>query len=200
MSEIIVKIINQIDCSVWDQCKNYIKQHCKNDPLYDNYTNIDPRNYSFFNCALMHDRIVSFGAVEISEIKWGSEIARVLTRFWIHPDFRSSGLTKWGDHNIRFSPLILKPQLEFLQTSTKIKAAMITREGRYRNSFNEIIRLANTVSQHNFTILPGKYNVCEPMQHVPEGCRQMIALCPLKDDSIDAVFESARFQQKFKLV
>jgi hypothetical protein len=168
--------------------------------LYDNYTNIDPKNYSFFNCALVHDRIVSFGAVEISEAKWGPEIARVLTRFWIHPDFRSSGLTKWGAQSIRFSPLILKPQLEFLKISSKIKVAMITREGRYRNSFREIVRLANTASQNNFTILPGKYNVCEPMQSVPGGCRQMIALCPLKDSSIDAVFEDAKSQQKFKLM
>jgi hypothetical protein len=200
MPEIIVKIISQIDHSLWTQCKNYIRYHCKTDSLYDNYANLEPENYSYFNCALIDDRIVSFGAVEISEEKWGPEIARVLTRFWIHPDFRSSGLTKWGSQNIRFSPLILKPQLDFLQTSSKIKAAMITREGKYRNSFNEIIRLANTVSQNNFTVLPGKYNVCEPMHYVPEGCRQMIALCPLKGNSIDCVFEIARSKQKFKLV
>jgi len=198
MLEIAVKKINQIDHSVWDQCKNYIKQHCQNDPLYDNYIHIDPRKYSFFNCALLDDRIVSFGAVEISEDKWGPEIARVLTRFWIHPDFRSRGLTKWGDHNIRFSPLILKPQLEFLDTIIKIKVAMITREGKYKKSFQEISRLASTVISDSFEIADKVYNVC--VYSDDPKCYQMISLASIsghdKWDILNSALDQGYFTYK----
>lgn len=198
MPDIDVKIFRDLDGSLWDHCRNYIRSNCQTDPLYDNYKDLDPTQYLYFNCAVLDGQIVSFGAIEASTKKWSSSIARVLTRFWIHPDFRSTGLTKWNDDKIRFSPMILKSQLEFLKNHHEIEIAMITREGRYQNSFKEIVRLANTVSEKEFVIMPGKYNVCEPMDRVPESCKQMIALSSLKGTSTEKTFDEITLTGRFR--
>lgn len=172
---------SQIDpkSKLWKNCLRFIKSSCHNDPLYKNYLNLDPSEFLFFNGIIHNDMIVSFGGIEYSPHKWGTGVARVLTRFWIHPDYRSRSLTKWSNNSIRFSPLVLEPQIEFLKKQKDIRIAMITREGNYKNSFKEIVRLANTVKNCNFKIINGLHNICEPLCEVPDSCKQMIAICPL---------------------
>jgi len=171
----------QIDdnSEMWIQCLDFIKTSCTTDPLQKNYLNLKPSKFLFFNGITDGEKIISFGGIEKSPNKWGDSLVRVLTRFWLHPDYRSKGLTKWGDDKIRFSPLVLAPQIEFLRSCQDIKIAMITREGNNLNSFREIVRLVNTVDNCKFKIVDGKFNVCEPMDFIPQSCRQFIALSPL---------------------
>lgn len=165
---------------LWKDCLDYIRENCQSDMLYDNYTNLVLADYEYFNAAVYQGEIASFGAVERSSKKWGPRIARVLTKFWMHPKYRTKGLTKWRDDSIKWSPTILKPQLEYLKSRNDLHAAIITREGNYLRSFREIVRLANTVSENEFVIKPGRYNTCEPyIKELPESCKQFVAIASL---------------------
>jgi hypothetical protein len=192
-----LKIIALPEEKQWEECKHDIKRLCEKDPLYKNYVDLSPENYYHFNAVTYNDKIISFGGIEYSPNKWGSEIARVLTRFWIHPDYRSKNLTKWSNNEIRYSPLILRAQIDFLKQQSKIKVAMITREGKYLRSFKEIVRLAKTVCD-DFEIIPGVFNVCERMPTVPHSCRQMIALAQLSDIEKKIVFHNCQINGYLK--
>jgi len=164
------------DSDIWQNCLTFIRDNCRTDQLYKNYLNLDPEKFFFFNGVIHNNEIISFGGIEYSPTKWGENIARVLTRFWIHPSYRSQGLTKWQGNHTRLSPLVLAPQIEFLKTHSQIKLAMISREGRYKNSFSYFLELANSVKDCNFKLIDGVYNVCEPMDIVPLSCKQLIAI------------------------
>lgn len=174
---------------LWNECMETIKSCCHADPLYKNYINLVPEQYYYFVTAIVENRIVSFGAIEYAPHKWGEKIARVLTRFWIHPDFRSKGLTKWGPNAVRFSPIILGAQMEFLNAQNKIKIAMITREGKYSKSFKKITKLASAVSIDSFDILENIYNVCG--DSTDDSCCQMIALSSISSEDKWHIFSQA---------
>lgn len=162
--------------NLWINCIEYLKINCYRDQLYQNYIDIDLDKFLTFTAIVYQNEIISFGGIEKRADRWGEYIARALTRFWISPKYRTSGLTKWRSDSIKFSPIILKSQLEFLKILPEVEAVIITREGDYLKSFQEIIRLANAVSDRKFVIMPGKYNVCESMNEPPESCRQFVAI------------------------
>lgn len=178
--------------SFWYECLDYIKINCKTEFLYENYLNIDLVKFDCFIVMIDQDEIISFGGVEHRPDRWGEDISRVLTRFWIKPTHRTQGLTKWRSTSFKYSPTILKPQIDFLISQGKVKSAMITREGAYTKSFQEIVRLANSVSPYRFTVFSKKYNVCEPMDIVPDSCQQMISLCSFTDEPTESIFDRAR--------
>lgn len=161
---------------LWKNCMNYLKTTCYRDQLYRNYLHIDLEKFLTLTAIVYQNEIISFGGVEIKKDRWGEHIARALTRFWINPKYRSESLTKWRNSTVKFSPIILRHQLAFIKEIGIISASIITREGNYKNSFLEIIRLANTVSEEEFFIMPGKYNVCECMENPPESCKQFVAI------------------------
>lgn len=182
---------------LWQDCMETIKIRCHSDPLFKNYININPDQYHYFVTAVYENTIVSFGAIEYAPHKWGKKIARVLTRFWIHPDFRSKGLTKWGrSNNIRFSPIILGAQLEFLKTQNNIKVAMITREGKYSKSFKEITKLSSSVSDDPFEISENIHNVCGDSND--SSCYQMVALSSIGVEDKWNIFFEAKAEGFFK--
>jgi hypothetical protein len=196
MLENSISIITDPSETLWKNCLKNLKLYCQTDHLFKNYKDLVPENFYYFSCAVYLDEIISFGAVQYSPEKWGYDIARVLTRFWIHPGYRSKGLTKWGDNQIRLSPLILKNQLDFLKKQNKIKVVMITREGNCRRSFKEISRLSSTVSDDSFDILEKKYNVCGDSED--DSCFQMISLSSISATNKWKIFNQARQQGKFK--
>jgi hypothetical protein len=157
----------------WNTCLDYIRLECINDQLYENYLSINLDKFVCFIVVLYQDEIISFGGVEQRPDRWGSGVARALTRFWISPKHRTQSLTKWRDDSIKFSPIVLKAQMDFVNTQSDIVCVIITREGNYRRSFEEIVRLANTVDR--FELQPNRYNVCECMNIVPEACQQFVA-------------------------
>jgi len=166
---------------LWQDCLKEIRVSCQADHLYENYLDIRPENYLFFNGVICKDKIVAFGAIEHSPSKWSKSIARVLTRFWIHPDFRGHSLTKWTEKKIKMTPLVLKPQLDFLKNHNDIEVAMITRQGKHYRWLRQFLKITNLVDNCKFQIVDGIYNVCEPMEQVPESCKQKIMILPLKN-------------------
>jgi hypothetical protein len=165
---------------LWLDCLSYIKENCRDDSLYENYLSINLDNFNIFSAAVYNDTVISFGGLEQRKDRWGEHIFRALTRFWIHPKYRTKSLTKWSSDKIRFSPIILKSQMEYFKDYDNEYAIMITREGKYLRSFHEIIRLANSVSEKTFTMLEGRFNVCSPDYPAPESCKQYIAVTDKK--------------------
>jgi hypothetical protein len=180
---------------LWSECNSYIKNNCQTDPLYENYLSINLNDFLNFSIAVYNDRIISFGGLEQKKDRWGDHVVRALTRFWIHPDYRTKGLTKWNDTKIRFSPIILKSQLRHFDDQNTRSAIMITREGKYIKSFREIIRLANSVSEEQFTILDGRFNVCKPQNPPPKTCVQYVAIT---DTDIFYRSQQQGFLQKYE--
>lgn len=170
-------------------CLEWIKYHCEADPLWGNYLRIDTAQYLQFVGFEFKDTVVCFGGIEYHPDKWGAQIVRTLSKFWIHPEYRTRSLTKWRDDAIKYSPLVLAEQLKFLESRPDITCAMITREGDYLRSFREIVRLANTVSEQVFEIMPGKYNICGDSQS--DSCYQFVAVNQIGD------FQQARQQGYF---
>lgn len=181
----------------WTDCMSYIATNCTTDPLYKNYLDIQFDKYLFFNAVLDQNRIIAFGGIEYSPSRWGIKIARVLSRFWVHPEYRTTSLTKWTSDKTRFSPLILKPQLDFLSQQQDIKIAMITREGNYRRSFKEICRLASTVSKDKFEILDSVYDICR-FNNSDNSCFQMVALSAITNENKFDIFNKAQQLGFFK--
>lgn len=179
---------------LWQKCLAEIKKNCQHDYLYENYKNLNPELYLFFNGIIHNGNIVAFAGIEYSPHKWGDSIARVLTRYWIHPTFRSNNLTKWTAKKIKITPLILSPQIEFLKTCDYIKAAFMTREGTRKRGLEQFLKIARLVNDCNFRIVDGLYNVCEPMDVIPESCKQMIAVSNLKEFNWDEYLKN--IQQK----
>ena len=193
MSTFTHKILDAACCDdhLWKDCTDFIKSNCHSDSLYKNYLEINFDKFLFFNCLIDDNKIVSFGGIEYSPSRWGIKIARVLSKFWIHPEYRSTGLTKWDENKIRFSPLILAPQLEFLKSQDTVKVAMITREGNYRKSFREISRLASSVSTDKFDLLDGRYDICR-IRSDDDSCWQMISISSLGNEDKFEIFKRAQ--------
>lgn len=173
----IIDIKNSINVyqKPWINCLEYIKNYCQTDDLYENYLNIDLEKFLNFTGLMHNDKIICFGAVDSRPRGWGDRTVRALTRFWIHPDYRTKGLTKWRDNGFKFSPTILEAQLRFIKQSVDHDAVIITREGNYLRSFREIVRLANTVSEKEFFIIPGKFNICRVSDNPRPSCLQFVA-------------------------
>jgi hypothetical protein len=167
----------------WRDCINYIRMNCQSDKLYKNYLDIDLHRFLSMGLIIEDNKIISFGGAEINHARWGTGLSRVLSRFWIHPDYRHK-IVQIENTQINYSPLILKINLEELEKQEFIKAAMITREGVGIHGFSRIVAIANTATTKTFHILEGKYNVCGQLDIIPDPCQQMIAMSIL-DDSLD---------------
>jgi hypothetical protein len=169
------------DSELWQNCLREIRETCQQDYLYENYIDLNPEAYFFFNGIIHNGKIAAFAAIEHAPHKWGDAVARVLTRYWIHPDFRSHNLTKWTAKKVKVTPSVLGPQIEFLKTHKSIKIAMMTRQGNHRRGLEQFLKITNSVKDCNFEIVDGLFNVCEPMEEVPESCQQLIALSKIDE-------------------
>ena len=112
---------DQIEYSQWTACLEKIKKYGSKDTLFENYINLDPSKFLYFSFVLKNNEIISFGGIEHSPHKWGEKLCRVLTRFWIDPEYRSQSLTRWSNTSTRYSPLVFKHQLEYLETNKQIE-------------------------------------------------------------------------------
>lgn len=166
---------------LWDDCTSFIKKQCRSDKLFENYLNIDLQKFMSMAVIVANNRIVCFGGAEINLARWGPNLSRVLSRFWISPDYRHR-LVKVKNTGVNFSPLILDKNLNALKNHPEIKAAMITREGDGKNSFSRIVDIVNTAIENPFVILDDKHNVCGNVCPVPNSCQQFIALKMLDDN------------------
>lgn len=192
----LIKDSNSIN--LIDNFKKFIKSNCKEDLLYENYANLKLEDFISLTAVLEDKEIVALSGVQFNIKKWGLHTVRMSTRFWMHPKYRINSLSKF-DPASRFyfnSQLMIPAQLEFLK-NYNAKYAIITREGNYRRSYQKFIKLVNYHNKTNFIVLDGLYNVCEPMEEVPESCQQIIAYYSL--DGSDFLIELEKLQQEKKL-
>jgi hypothetical protein len=170
--------------------KCFIKEYCLQDTLYENYANLNITDFVCLTAVLDQGKIIALSGVQEKPNRWGKNTVRMSTRFWMHPKFRISALSKY-DPEQRFyfnSQLMIPHQLEFLK-KLDVDFAIITREGNYRRSFSKFIELVNYHNKTNFRVLPGIYNVCDHMPVVPESCQQIVAVhsfngCVFEDELV----------------
>lgn len=184
---------------LWNDCISFIKKECRSDKLYKNYINIDLKRFLSMAIVVVDDRIICFGGAEINVNRWGPNLSRVLSRFWISPEYRHRLVKVDNNTEINFSPLILDKNITALINHPEIKAAMITREGDGKNSFFRIVDIANTAVKKPFVILEEKHNVCGDVCPIPDSCKQMIALKMLTEDlSIEEFLKNLYSNTHFK--
>jgi hypothetical protein len=179
--------------------KSFIKEHCYQDPLYENYKNLDLKDFICLTAVIDNNNIVALSGVQYKPERWGQNIVRMSTRFWMHPKYRINALSKY-DPTQRFyfnSQLMIPHQLNYLKI-LGIKFAIITREGNYRRSFNKFIELVNYYNNTNFIVLNGMFNVCNHMSIVPESCQQIVAVHTFDNSSFDQ--ELTKLHQENKLI
>jgi hypothetical protein len=162
---------------LWNNCLTYIKENCHSDPLYQNYVNLKKQDFISIAITIEDNAILAFSCAQFNVKKWGDQIARVSTRFWLHPSVRSKGLTKFtpGANTWYNSQYMMRYQLDAVN-QLNLPASFISREGNYKNSFQKYINLVNNYNDTNFILLDGLYTVCGPMSEVPDSCKQMIAV------------------------
>jgi hypothetical protein len=171
---------------LFDQFKEIIKFECSEDPLYLNYLNMHLSDFTCLTAVYDNDQLAALSGIQIDHAKWGSNIARVSSRFWIRPVNRIQSLSKYNpDQRFYFNSQLMIPyQLNYLK-ETDIKFAMITRRGNYRRSFGKFITLVNHHANTNFILLDNVYNVCEPSWNIKDECKQLVAVQSLRGDSFD---------------
>ena len=163
--------------NLWHNCLEYIHQNCQDDPLYQNYLNLNKKDFISIAIAIENSSIVAFSCAQYNPEKWGDQIARVSTRFWLHPNVRSKGLTKFtpGTTTWYNSQYMMQYQLDAVKR-LNLPASFISREGNYKKSFQKYINLVNNYNNTNFILLDGIYAVCGLMNEIPDSCKQMIAV------------------------
>lgn len=165
--------------NLWAQCLLFIEYNCKSDPLYKNYIGIDKQDFISLPAVIIDNGIVAFSGAQFKPADWGHNIARVSSRFWIHPDHRHS-LSKFetSDKPWYNSEFLIKYQIDEVNR-LGIPHMFISREGNYRKSFQLYIDLVNRYNSTNFKLVEGVYSV----QHVS----QLIAVH--SDDNIEQVLK-----------
>lgn len=181
--------------------KSFIKEYCSQDPLYDNYANLDLNDFICLTAVIEDDNIVALSGVQSKPDRWGPNTVRISTRFWMHPNYRINALSKYNPEQ-RFyfnSQLMIPYQLTYLKT-LGVKFAIITREGNYRRSFTKFIKLVNHHNGTNFTVLDGTFNVCNHMPIVPESCQQMIAVHSFDNTLFNNELTNLHKENKLRLI
>lgn len=181
--------------------KNFIKENCSQDPLYENYANLDLADFICLTAVIEDDIIVALSGVQSKPDRWGSNTVRMSTRFWMHPKYRINALSKY-DPAQRFyfnSQLMIPFQLDYLK-ALGIRFAIITREGNYRRSFTKFIDLVNHHNGTNFTVLDGIFNVCNHMPSVPESCQQIVAVHSFDNTPFDIELSKLHKENKLSVV
>jgi hypothetical protein len=157
--------------------RSVVNELCQSDPLYSNYANLTVSDFICLTAVLENNEIIALSGVQYLPERWGENTVRMSTRFWVHPTYRINSLSKFKhDYRLYFNSQLMIPfQLEFIKL-LGISFAIITREGEYRRSFGKFIDLVNHHNNTKFTILDRLYNVCQPMECVPDSCKQIIAV------------------------
>lgn len=151
------------------------------DKLKNNYKEIDLSMFISFYVAIKQEQILGFSGLQYMPDRWGKSIARCMSRFYLHPDARHGA-------SLFQSPLLTEKILPMQindATLFDLDTIFISRE-RGRLSFEKGIRyLRSKNPMINFMMLNDRYNVCGPMESVPESCKQHVAVMHLNDRGQD---------------
>lgn len=161
--------------SLWFSTLEEISQG--SDKLKNNYKEIDLSTFISFYVAVDQNKILGFSGLQYMPNRWGSKIARCMSRFYLRPDSRHG-------YSLFQKPLltetILPIQIKDART-TDLDVVFMSRE-KGRSSFKKSVDyLRSKNSLINFLILEDRYNVCGCMEHIPESCKQYISIMYLND-------------------
>jgi hypothetical protein len=178
-----MKVIDLCTDRTYDQMWfNIIEQiDTGNDPLKDNYLTINFDDFKSFTAVVFDNTIIAFSGLQHNSKRWGDKSGRLLSRFYISPTYRH-GLSLFN--STLYTEFMLPIQLAAAR-NLKLTSVFISREQGI-NSFGKFITYINqTISDTNFTVLNGKYDVCGIENPVPDSCKQYVALKLLSDNGKD---------------
>lgn len=146
-------------------------QH-SNDNLKGNYTSIKFNEFESFTMLVQDNEVVAFSGLQFSPERWGSNTARVLSRFYIAPKYRHGLSLLTNDLYTRY---MLPVQLDAARR-LGVSSVFISRETGF-HSFGKYVSYINeTLTDTAFVVLNGRYDVCGIENPVPDSCKQYIAL------------------------
>jgi len=166
-----------------------------NDKLKNNYIDLDPKKFLSFTALLNDDQIIGFSGLQSSFERWGPNIVRCSTRMWIHPNYRSTGMTKFTQGDKFLNSFYLIPKQLEIAKKLKYSCVFMSRESNPR-AFAEWSKLVNRNTGSNFQNLKDRYNVCGSLDTIPESCKQFISLNFVDSSSLDIWNHS---MEKFKI-
>jgi hypothetical protein len=143
--------------NLWAQCLFFIQENCIADPLYNNYVNLDKKDFISLPVVILDNNIIAFSGAQFKPDVWGHNIARISSRFWTHPLYRHS-ISKFqtSDKPWYNSEFLIQHQIAEVK-QLDIPHMFISREGNYRKSFQQYINLVNKYNATNFKLLEEYY-------------------------------------------
>lgn len=171
------KIINIVKDRSYDDLwnKTLTEISTGQDKLKNNYKEIDLSTFISFYIALEHDHIVGFSGLQYKPDRWGNDIARCMTRFYLHPKIRhGTSLFK--------RPLLTEDLLprQILDAKEKnMSLIFMSRESGKQSFLKGLEYLKSKNCFLSFRMLDEKYNVCGHLQPIPASCQQYVAVMDL---------------------
>lgn len=174
----VIDLIETPDEHLWKQTVDAIEKN--NEPLKENYLNIDFSQFLSFPCVVQSGNIICFSGLQYDESKWGSGIARCSSRMWVHPEYRFTGLTKFsGGRKFLNSSYCLPVQFEKAR-KVGLDTLFISRE-KNLEGFKKYTELIHINCGVKFDLKPNRYWVCGPAKG--DGCLQYVAVADLTTSS-----------------
>ena len=177
---IVKDLCSEPDDRLWNNVIIKIKNGT--DELKNNYVNLTPNDFECLPVLIKNDEIITFSGLQIRSDRWAPNIGRVNSRMWIAPEHRHANLIKCEYNPDKYynTRYLLKMQIE-RAIEIGLKSVFISREGNYKTTLKAYCNLVFKNTGYRFNILSNRYNVCGPMNEIPESCRQLIAVCDFQD-------------------
>lgn len=167
----VIDLIIDPQHEMWVETIKQISE--SDDPLKDNYLNINFKDFLSFTAVVSNERIICFSGLQYDSTKWGTKIGRISSRMWVHPDYRFRGLTKFtGGEKFLNSYYCVPKQLEVAKAN-QLSCVFVSREHN-REAFKEYLELLKINAKSEFELLHKRYWVCGSVRSV--GCLQYIGL------------------------
>jgi hypothetical protein len=174
----VVDLIIDPQHKMWTETVREISE--SGDSLKDNYLNINFTDFLSFTAVVNNSKIICFSGLQYDCSKWGSKIARISSRMWIHPSYRFRGMTKFtGGEKFLNSYYCIPRQIEVAKAN-QLSSLFVSREHN-RQAFSEYLELLKINTQCEFKLLDKRYWVCGPSVR-SNGCLQHIGLYHLSLD------------------
>jgi hypothetical protein len=173
---IVVDLKTQDYGSLWENTVSYISGG--NDPLKNNYLNINLNDFISFTCVVQDDKIICFSGLQYDTTKWGAGIARCSSRMWIHPHYRFTGGTRFTGGPRFLNSYYCIPQQIRVARERNIGVLFVSREDN-RSAFGEYLSLLEINTGQKFSLFDEKYWVCGPVRD--HSCLQHVGVGYLND-------------------
>lgn len=162
--------------SLWYEEIDKIKD--SNDNLKHNYTSIQFSDFESFTMLVSGNSVVAFSGLQFLPERWGRQTARVLSRFYISPEYRHGSTLLTDD---LYTEYMLPTQISIAR-GMGLSSVFISRQHGLMSFGKFISQVNDTIRDTNFELLNGRYDICGIEKPVPESCKQFIALKQLTEN------------------